>query len=399
MKATAEIYLDPRPRKDGTCTVKIKVTHNRKRKYYSTDISMSSNEFEKLLFSKRRSREQNSILTKLEAFKYKADSIINNLKIFTFSKFEEQYFENRNINTSVYYAYDKRIKELKADNKIGTSITYECAKVSLESYKKNLEFADVTPEFLRKYEKFMLSNDRSTTTVSMYLRTLRALFNRNEIDKSLYPFGKNNYEIPVSKNIKKALTIEEIGRIFNYKPTKGSREEQARDYWIFLYLSNGMNVKDFCLLKWENIQDNLLIYERSKTKSSTKDAKYINVALKPETMEIIRRWGVKTLSKDDYIFPHLKKGMTAEQQRRVYQDLTKLINKYIKRIAKSVGIEKEITTYYARHSFATVLKRSGANIAMISELLGHSNLNVTESYLDSFEQDQIHQSTDALVNF
>ena len=91
--------------------------------------------------------------------------------------------------------------------------------------------------------------------------------------------------------------------------------------------------------------------------------------------------------------------MTPEQQRRIYQDLTKLINKYIKRIAKSVGIEKNITTYYARHSFATVLKRSGANIAMISELLGHSNLSVTENYLDSFEKEQIHSQTDALMDF
>ena len=79
--------------------------------------------------------------------------------------------------------------------------------------------------------------------------------------------------------------------------------------------------------------------------------------------------------------------------------MTKTINKYMKRIARNVGINKNVTTYFARHSFATILKRSGTDIAMISDLLGHSSLGVTESYLDSFESDQISKQTDVLLSF
>jgi integrase len=75
------------------------------------------------------------------------------------------------------------------------------------------------------------------------------------------------------------------------------------------------------------------------------------------------------------------------------------VNKYIKRIAKNVGIKENISTYSARHSFATVLKRSGINLSFISEALGHSNMKTTESYLDSFEDDTRKANAMKLLDF
>src|SRR5690606_23226121 len=90
-------------------------------------------------------------------------------------------------------------------------------------------------------------------------------------------------------------------------------------------------------------------------------------------------------------------NMDAETETATIKQLTKILNKYTKLIAKDLGINKDVTTYFARHSFATVLKRSGANTEMISELLGHSTVAVTASYLDSFENDQIQKQTDVLT--
>ena len=89
--------------------------------------------------------------------------------------------------------------------------------------------------------------------------------------------------------------------------------------------------------------------------------------------------------------------MTTEKQRATYQQLTKTINKYIKKICLELKINENVTTYFARHSFATVLKRSGANISLISDLLGHSSVGVTESYLDGFENEQIQEQTNVLT--
>ncbi|MCH8535539.1 MAG: site-specific integrase [Flavobacteriaceae bacterium] len=399
--AKASIYLDKsRPKANGLCSVKIKVTYNRKRKYFSTGIDLSIDDFDKVFFGKRKTPKQKKIKTKVEFFEKKADDVINTLSVFSFDAFEEKYLDQRNTADNVSFAFDKYISNLKLENRIGTAVSYECAKTSIEKFNKELTFAEVTPTFLKKYEKWMLDQGNSISTVGIYIRSLRAVYNLQSIDKSVYPFGVGNgrYTIPTSKNTKKALTLEEIGRIYNYDAEPNSTKEMAKDYWMFLYLSNGMNVKDFCLLKWENINGNMLTYRRAKTERK-KESKLISVALKPESTAIIKKWGQPSINKDAYIFPHLNHKMNAEQKRATYQGLTAIINKYVKQIAKETGIDKNVTTYYARHSFATVLKRSGAKIEMISELLGHSNVGVTESYLDSFEKEQIQKETDALTGF
>src|SRR5690554_1380051 len=399
MKAKVDFFTDTyHPKKDGTCNIKIRLYFNRKYMYYSTDIDLKPGELEKVLSAKRRTPDQKEILKKLNRYYQKAENVIDKLDTaFTFEKFDEMYLEGRDVYNSVYHAFDKYISDLELEGRISTASSYRCTKNSLENFKKNLKFTDITPSFLKKYERWMLDNGKSITTVGMYLRALRAIFNQQDIDYKLYPFGRGKYEIPSGENIKKALTIQEIARIYNYEAT--GTEAMARDYWIFLYLCNGMNVKDFCSLKWEDIDGNILTYQREKTKHTRKEAKKITVSLKPETWEIINKYGIRSVVPGSYIFPHYEKGITATRKQEVSQQLIKTINKYMKRIARNVGINKNVTTYFARHSFATILKRSGTNIAMISDLLGHSSLGVTESYLDSFESDQISKQTDVLLSF
>ena len=399
-KAQASIYLDElRVKKNGKCAVKIRITYNRQRSYFPTGIDLTPEEFEQVMHGQRRTADQREALLKLNHLFGKAETLIDKLPVFTFSAFEENYLEQRNTLNSVSFAFDKYIEQLIGEKRIGTAVTYKCARNSIAEFRKNLTFAEVTPELLKKYESKMLKEGNSISTVGIYLRSFRAIYNQQGIDKSLYPFGeqKNKYSIPTSRNIKKALTLEEIGKIYHYAAPTGSTKEMAKDYWLFLYLCNGMNVKDFCLLKWSNIDGQMLTYKRAKTERSRKESKLISVALKPETLEIIKKWGQPSILKEAYIFPHLKLGLSAEGERAIYQQLTKTINKYMKRISSELGLNKEVTSYFARHSFATVLKRSGAKIEMISELLGHSSVDITESYLDSFEMEQIHKETDALT--
>ena len=402
-KAEASIYFDNlRPKKNEKCSVKIRVTFLGTRKYFSTGVELKPEDFENAMSTEKgthKSPEQKDAYSKINKCLTKAVEVINILPVFTFSAFEESYLEQRNTRSSVSFAFDKYIDELKSEGRIGTASSYECAKTSISKFKKDLTFAEVTPALLKKYQIDMLKAGKSLTTVGIYLRSFRAIFNLQNIDKSLYPFGdgKNKYSIPKGRNIKKALTVEEIAKIYNYEAPAGSTKEMAKDYWLFLYLCNGMNVKDFCLLKWGNIDGQMLTYNRSKTERSQKESKLISVALKPETMEIIKKWGQPSISKDAYIFPHLKPKMSAEIKRATYKQLTKTLNKYTKVICSELKINDNVTTYFARHSFATVLKRAGAKIEMISELLGHSSVDVTENYLDSFEKEHIQKETDVLT--
>lgn len=400
--ANAKAFIDSyHPQKDGKCSVSIRVTNQRKKKYYPTGIKLFSKDFEKVMTAKRRNEAENETYKKILSFETKANKVIDTLPIFTFDKFEELYIQNRDAADTIAFAFDKYIQELKDEKRIGTASSYECAKASIESFKKGLKFADVTPTHLRKYENWMTEQNKSITTVGIYLRSLRTIFNLANIDKSLYPFGERQgkYSIPQGKNIKKALTLNEVGMIYNYKADPNSTKEMAKDYWIFIYLCNGLNVKDLCLLKHKNIEGDMLSFERAKTKRTKNNGDKIRVSLKPDAKAIIKKWGQKSINPEAYIFPHLTKGMDAETERKAIQQLTQTINKYMKRIAAELEIKKDVTTYFARHSFATILKNSGVRTEFISEALGHSNLATTKSYLSGFEAEAIHKTTDALLNF
>ncbi|MEA3447252.1 MAG: Arm DNA-binding domain-containing protein, partial [Bacteroidota bacterium] len=125
-KATAEIYFDKlRPRKDGKCTVKIKITHNRKRKYISTGINLTPDAFEKVMHGKRKTLKQRQTYDTLIHQLDKAKQVINDLKVFTFDSFENTYFENRNIADSVSFAFDDYTEGLRNEKRISTAVSYK----------------------------------------------------------------------------------------------------------------------------------------------------------------------------------------------------------------------------------------------------------------------------------
>jgi integrase/recombinase XerD len=398
--------LDTRRKKETTLyPVKLRVTFERIQRYYPlpSTFDLKKEEFEKVMFGKRLTENEKNLKKNITAFENKAIEIVKALPEFTWLKFKKYYYINRGTKDTLNTAFENYSTQLRETGRIGTAVSYECAKKSLNDFTEGLKFADVTPEFLNKYEKWMLTNGKSITTVGIYLRSLRTLFNNAKsegvMSNEFYPFGKKKYEIPTGKNIKKALTLHEIAKIYHYQTKAGTTEAMAKDYWIFIYLCNGLNVKDLCLLKRKNIDDNILKYERSKTMRSKKISEKIVVSLKPDALATIKNWGIPSINPETYVFPHLEKGMTAENERKIIQQLTKTINKYMKRIAKELEINKEVTTYFARHSFATVLRNSGVSIEFISEALGHSNMKTTQSYLAGFETDQIHATTNALTAF
>lgn len=401
-KATITPAIDRNhPRKDKTCSIYIRVTFQRRKREYPTGISMLPADFDRIMTAQRKKAGEIGLYNKILSYYSKGADIIEKLPIFTFELFESLYLSNTEAADSIKTGFEKHIRELTDENRIGTAVSYTTALKSLENFKSGLKYADITPELLRKYEATMLAEGKSRTTIGIYLRSLRTIINRADIDKKLYPFGsgRNKYSIPQGENIKKALTIDTIKQIYDYVTNPGSAKAMAKDYWIFIYLCNGINVKDLCLLKYKNIDRDFLTYERAKTIRSKNKREIITISLKPEALEIINRYGQPNLTPDTYIFPHLKEEMSEVRKRQIYQQLTKTINKHLKQIAKDLNIKENLTTYYARHSFATILRDSGAQIEFISEALGHSSIKTTQHYLARFQKETVHTITDALIAF
>jgi len=404
LKAKTAIILDKRRMKlDTSYPVKLRITFERKQKYYSTNFNLKEKNYQRAMYGERLTDDEKKIKRGIQSYENKAIEIIGSLKYFNWQVFEKRYFQNRGTKDLLDFRFTDYIKELRESGRIGTAITYECAQRSLSKFAPNACFSDVTPDFMNKYEKWMVDNENSITTVGIYLRSLRTLFNNaiaeGTLTNEFYPFGKRKYEIPTGNNIKKSLTLNEVALIYYYHPESDSADEMAKDYWLFMYLCNGINVKDMCLLKYNNIKGEVLEFERAKTIRTKRKAEPIRVALSEDAKNIIKKWGQSCKDKNDYIFPVLTKELTPERERQLIKQLTQVINSHMKAIAISLGITNEVTTYVARHSFATILQRSGASTEFISEALGHTNVRTTQNYLAGFEDETKKERLKALTAF
>lgn len=277
---------------------------------------------------------------------------------------------------------------------------YSDILVGIEKYAgSNILIKDVTVEWLKKLEGY-LSRDKSPTTVGMYMRAIRTIMNlaRQEglLRSDRYPFGKGRYEIKVVQGRKKALSSGQIAQIAQYDDGNLT-SQRYRDIWFFMYLCNGINMADLVRLRYRDIIDGEICFIRQKTARTAVMVKEIRVAITAPMQEIIDRWGSEK-KPNNVIFPLIGQIDDAMRYKLAVKNATKCINNRMKMIGNALGMGS-VTTYTARHTYATMLKRQGVNIAYISESLGHSSLKTTENYLASFEKDDRLKNAALLTAF
>lgn len=443
MSVSTAIVLDTRRvKKNGKFPVKLRVISGRVPKDYPTIFELTETDYKKLS-APRISEELQEVRKKFQEITTGADKVLQQMETFSFSEFEAEYinqhpklFKPKKSNEPIqqptskhddfdYTPFLKRftifqedhsrpksisitflsyIKKLLQQGRIGSAINYQRTYRSIKAYKGNVLFAEITFGFLYQYEAWMLNRGASKTTVGIVLRPLRSIFNEAIEDKIIkkddcYPFGRRKYQIPASRNLKKALTQEELKRVFYFKSTC-EKLTTGKAYWLFCYLANGMNVKDMIYLKWKNIQDEYLIFERAKTEKSTRlDQKPITVYLTEDLWDIINTHGSESRLSNDYLFPIIQPNLNALEQFDLLNYTRRVINEAMAEIASELNIDKKVTTIVTRHSFSTQLKRAGVSTEYIQEALGHTNKKTTENYLDSFEKEVKKQYANKLLAF
>jgi len=405
MVASAQLLLvTRRTKQNGKYPVKIRVIFQRSSKDFPIGLDLTQEEFDGGT-AKHIKGKFRSIANKLNEKKSKADKIINDISVFTFQKFGDAFNGRVKDASDIYPFFDEYIKTLYNENRIKTAISYSTVKNSLKQYKNKIGFYDITPQFLNSYQAYQTNRGISPTTVGIYVRTARSIYNYAislgviKKDES-YPFGKRKYVIPAGRNIKKALSLQEVTKIYNYHAIPGTSEDKARDFWIFSYLCNGINFKDISFLQNKNLDGDMLRFVRAKTKNTTRgDQSKISCHLSEPATLIIEKWRNIDTTSDAYLFPILSPGDDPRQQVRRVAQFIKNTNKYMKRISEAIGLEKPANTYFSRHSAASILKRSGASIEQIQEALGHQSSSTTRAYLDSFDDDTKKQLSNSLSKF
>jgi integrase/recombinase XerD len=408
-KAIISLYLDTRRElSDGTYPVKIQVFYGRQ-KLFNTGAYASIEDFENSYKTAKpkgdRLKDLKIELTSIEA---RANEVVDELKIFTFDKFEKQLFATKQSLTNIIDHYSNYISELDKNDQTGTSSSYSCSINSIKEYinysRKNpievITFDMITPEFLNKYENWMIAQDNSRTTVGIYLRATRKIFNQaiedGIIDKEIYPFKK--YKIPTGKNTKKAIEAPDLKKLFN-ADTKGNVfQDKAKAFWFFSYQCNGMNIRDISELKFKDLHGTYFAFLRHKTIRTTKeDPKPIIVPITAYVQGVMEKYGNKKGRPNDYVFPVFTPAMTAKERHTSNQNFVRFINQHMKKLANANGMDIK-GTMEARHSFTTqVTRKQGMEFAQ--EALGHTTLATTQNYWAGFQSETKKEMADMLMNF
>jgi site-specific recombinase XerD len=406
MRTTIDIICQKqRTLKNGETPLLIRLTRNRNRKYLSIGISINPVYWD---FEKNKPKRNCPNGEYIETIMQEKIAMYRK-QILDFQVEDKDYSLDK-LNSSVRKPVknltvedylNEIISSLEKENRIGNSKHYIAILHSLKQFNKTIQipFSEIDISFLNRYESYLRQQKNKENTIGVKFRTLRAAYNKaikdNVVKKDYYPFDDFNVSRLKEVTPKRAISKEDIQKIIDFDVSTITKHHSSllqlsKDWFLFSYFGCGINLIDMAYLTKQNRVNDRIIYDRHKT------GKYINFKLQPIGADILDRY---ENPQSDYLFPIFKNNIhvTAKKQHQRIKKMTYLINKNLRKIGESLEINTNITTYVARHSFATVLKRSGVNIALISEALGHSDLATTQIYLDSFENSQIDEAMSNLL--
>lgn len=296
--------------------------------------------------------------------------------------------------TTGEYVYDYMrhiVDSLEKLGKNGNSNVYRGTLRVLQNFgqKLNLTFEEINYSFIKNFEIYLQQKGCKINTISLYLRTLRSVYNRAIRDgivaEEYYPFKK--ITIRKEKTMKRAIYKEEIAAIRDLN-ISSFRLDLARDIFLFSFYMRGMSFKDIAFLKVANIMGERLYYSRQKT------AQKLNIKITDKVWEIIRKYNDLS-DRSGYIFPLIQ--YPGKNEYHQYKNAYREVNRRLKIIGNRLHFRFPLTTYVARHSWASIAKRSGIPISVISEGLGHDSEKTTQIYLDSFESNVLDAANEIIT--
>jgi len=381
----------------------LRVTKDRKSKYFKTLFNASEKEWNSLSgkFTKANSNylQNNRLLLK---FQDRALKILTELELekedFLLEDFEKRFrVESNPVQSNVFLFWKEIVDEMNSAGRTGNARANRDSSNSLKNFTKStqLTFKEVTPSFLEKYEVFLRSRGGHDGGIGVRMRAIRALYNRainrNIVKADFYPFRIYKLSKLKGKGLKKALSIEQMHSIVNMDIANYPQLLHSRNYFVFSFYSRGMNFADIMKLEWNDIKDDRIYYTRSKTKGN------FIVKILPPVREIFDYYQANSRG-TKYVFPILlRNDLNPNQLENRKSKALKKFNKDLKVIASICNIDKIVSSYVARHSFANCLKQKGVPTDVISESMGHQDITTTKAYLKELDSGIIDEANELLL--
>lgn len=295
------------------------------------------------------------------------------------------------------------IEELKANAQWGTAHVYQSTYNILSLYRGNtdLKFREMTPTLIKDFEIFLRHRKCTWNTVSTYMKVLKAIYNR-AVDYGLAPFVPRLFghvHTHVDSRRKRALEAGEMGDLLfsdknNLDVNKILPDKlvYVRAVFSLMFMLRGMAFVDIAFLRKTDIQGNLLIYRRRKTR------KLITVRLTKDARDIISQVMDK-YPESPYLFPFISSPEGSEEAYREYQLALRSFNHRLKALSDMLAGKIHLSSYTARHTWATMAYYCEIHQGIISEAMGHSSITVTETYLKPFKEERIDRANRKVISY
>ena len=251
-----------------------------------------------------------------------------------------------------------------------------------------LSFEDMDAALMLSYETHLRNRGLCPNTTSFYMRNLRAIYNqavRQGVTTQSHPFAR--VYTGVAKTVKRALSAREFQRIRAAELAPNSAAELSRDIFLFIFYACGMSLIDIANLKKTDLQGDYLTYCRQKT------GQQIRIHWEPCMQQLVNKY---QRTDSPYLFPLI--ATPGADEARQYQNRIHLINHYLKRLGQRLGLSSKLTSYVARHSWASIAKSQNVPVAAISEAMGHTSERTTRIYLKWFDNTQVDLANQKVLN-
>lgn len=302
-----------------------------------------------------------------------------------------QAFRNCQKRITVFTFLRGQIRKKIEMKRYGTAMTYTSAYRRFREYREDVDvtFDELTTDMIERYEAWLVNRRLKENSIRFYLRTLKAILCK-AINEGLLTEGKlfSRVRLSYTKTAKRAINEKELKAIECLELPEGSAAAFARDMFMFSFYMRGMSFVDIAYLRKADLKNGMLSYCRKKTNQ------HLTVAWEEAQQHIVDRYAQQT--KDSpYMFPIITKEDGTEY--RQYHRMQENVNNNLKEVGRKIGLRIPLTTYVARHSWASIARDMNISIAIISEGMGHRSYKTTQVYLSSIDTSRINDANREII--
>ncbi len=295
---------------------------------------------------------------------------------------------------TLYALFEKVIDEKRKNGHFGSAKAYESTyrKIQALTNKTDIQLCKITTDYITDLYKNCSTSGISCNTTSFYMRNFKAVLNRRQTSDKAIPIQKlfQYTVIRKVKTTKRALSVQDMKLLLKFNPAGNKRYIQALEIFWLCFILQGTSIADLCFIPKEALCADYICYKRHKT--STR----INVALNQVSRRLLYRYKSQN-PYSQYLFRFMDQYDTPTMIYGAYRNMLKRINSTLKQIGIEIGLNIPLTSYVARHTWATQAKSVGTPAELISEAMGHTSQHTTSIYLKNFDQNIIDNVNNKVI--